>query len=264
VLSGEGSDELMAGYAGLEGMRAMFARHDRFHVLSPLAKALLLLPLSYDFRQKLTTTASSAADFLARTKATNTEVFTLDFLREFGAGGVARIDIAAALQQYYAARQSWDGLDLYLGGMIEWWLPDDLLHKADRMTMAHSVELRCPFLDLEYAAHCAGLAMDSKVTDSHAEPNRKIALKKAFTNLLPEGLAVRNKRGFSIPAYEWVQSVYRSRIEQELVRPDSLGSALIPVQIRRELFERAVGGSLLDQRRVWSLIVLNKWGDRWL
>jgi len=264
VLSGEGSDELLAGYAGLDTMRGMFERHERFRVLSPVARAMLTLPFPAGFRHRLETLTGSAADYLARTGAATTNVFPLEFIRTVCADGVAQADLIRPLQGYYLDRQTWDGLHLYLGSMIEWWLPDDLLHKADRTTMAHSIELRCPYLDVDFARHCASLGLDSKVRPTGSEPNRKIALKKAFAGLLPPGLAIRKKRGFSMPVYEWVQTVYKTRVEREMGRNDAFSASILPRQARQHMLELATAGSLLDQRRLWSLVVLNKWADRWL
>jgi len=264
VLSGEGADELLAGYPGLEDLRGAFDTHRRLRTLVPFLKPLLSLPLPGSLRRKLEVVRGSAADYLARTHANMTNVFPLELRRSFSANGICSRDVAAALEEYYRSRQSWDALNLYLGCLIEWWLPDDLLHKADRMTMAHSVELRCPFLDIEFARHCASLDLDAKVKAKAPEPNRKIALKKAFMPLLPEGFATRKKRGFSIPAYEWIQSVYRDRMRHEVERDDALSAELLPKAVRTAIVEQAVAGDLASQRRAWSVAILNIWADRWL
>src|ERR1022692_924217 len=145
-----------------------------------------------------------------------------------------------------------------------WWLPDDLLHKADRMTMAHSLELRCPFLDADFARYCASLSLDEKALPSTGEAHRKVALKRAFSELLPEGIAYQTKKGFPIPVYAWLAGPYQKAASAELSRPEALGCSLFSRETRSELMRRAIAGDLISQRRVWSVIVLNKWGDCWL
>jgi asparagine synthase (glutamine-hydrolysing) len=147
--------------------------------------------------------------------------------------------------------------------MIEWWLPDNLLHKADRMTMAHSVELRCPFLDREFVRHCMALPLDQRVQSTKRRSGRKIALKSAFASVLPAGIANQPKKGFSIPCYSWLKSVYATRARDELMNPNGLAASLFSQRVRGNLMDRAIHGDVLSQHRAWSLIILNKWADVW-
>jgi asparagine synthase (glutamine-hydrolysing) len=264
VLSGEGADELLAGYAGIEGLQASFQMKQRLRPLAPVARALSPLPVPDRLTRKLKSLSESPAMYMARTHATMTPVFPPDWRDRFAQHALRESRVLAALESYYHERSTWDPVHLYLGCLLEWWLPDDLLHKADRMTMAHSLELRCPSLDFKFARHCIGLGLDSKVTAHAPEPNRKTALKKAFMGCLPDGLATRKKRGFSHPTYEWVRTLFKDRIKAELERDSGLGSQALSRKDRWDIFERAVAGDLHSQRRVWSLVLLNKWADRWL
>ena len=146
---------------------------------------------------------------------------------------------------------------------MEWWLPDDL-QKADRMTMAHSIELRCPFLDAEFMEYCASLRLNQKIKSWNGEGSRKIALKRAFADLLPPGFVYKKKKGFPTPVRVWLQTVFASRARAELTRAHSLASCLFGPESRIDMLNGAIAGDELSQQRVWSLIVLNKWGDRWL
>jgi len=263
VLSGEGSDELFAGYPGTEDLLSIFNKLESLRFAASLARAGATLPFPASIRRKMTSVGGSPADYLARTQHNITHIFDHTDFQAIGSAAIRDLDPGRMLEDYYLGRQGWDGIHLSLGALIEWWLPDDLLHKADRMTMAHSLELRCPFLDLEFAEHCARLPLDHKVRDSHEEPKRKIALKKAFKSLLPPGIATQRKKGFAIPAYAWLSNEYAARLDHELRREEALGCTLISRQERERLIPAAKGGDLKSQHRVWSLIMLNKWGDRW-
>jgi len=264
VLSGEGSDELLAGYPGHEKIRALFDRHRSLQPIAPLALIGAGLPFPDALSRKLRNVGGSAADYLSRSPITMTEVFGESFRARHGSPEIANGDALGPMRRYFAARQGWDGVHLCLGALIEWWLPDDLLHKADRMTMAHSIELRCPFLDKEFSGFLGRLNLDDKVVARSREPNRKIALKRAFADVLPEGIAMQKKKGFAIPMYEWLGTTFRDRARHELERKEGLGSALFQPEVRRDLLTASIAGDELSQRRVWSIIVLNKWGDRWL
>jgi asparagine synthase (glutamine-hydrolysing) len=264
VLSGEGADELLGGYPGSEKILRMFERHQSLRAVAPLAKAAATLPWPDSIGRKLENIAGSAADYLARTRMNMTEVFTAEDRRTYISSALRAYDPGGALADFYTERQHWDGMNLYFGALIEWWLPDDLLHKADRMTMAHSLELRCPFLDLEFARHCARLTLNHKLRSLDHEPSRKIVLKKAFERLLPPGIAMQRKKGFAIPVYTWLVDRYAARAKRELDREEGLGSSLLTRDSRRSMLEAAQAGDTASQHRVWLIIVLNKWGDRWL
>ena len=71
------------------------------------------------------------------------------------------------------------------------------------------------------------------------------------------------KKGFAIPAYVWLQTVYADRARQEMGRESALGCSLISRQERERALTAAIAGDLASQYRVWALMILNKWGDRW-
>ncbi|HYM06359.1 MAG TPA: asparagine synthase (glutamine-hydrolyzing) [Terriglobales bacterium] len=264
VLSGEGSDELLAGYRSLRNVRQTFDLLHAARPFSPLARLLLRSNSSGRFLRRLRAVTESDADYLARSIYSYLGIFDPQFRQKYGAELANCGDPLQPVAEYYKSHPGWHGLNLTLGAMMEWWLPDDLLHKADRMTMAHSVELRCPFLDADFIEYCAGLRLSQKITAWRSEASRKIVLKKAFANVLPEGIVYQRKKGFVIPVYEWLRDRYAERARTELARPDGLASCLFGSDLRMELMDQAVAGDEPSQHRVWSLIILNKWGDHWM
>src|SRR6185437_15776506 len=88
---------------------------------------------------------------------------------------------------------------------LETYLPGDLLLKADLASMAHSLELRSPFLDHEVVA--LGLALPDALKVHRREG--KVALRRAFASLLPPGVASRGKSGFGVPLGRWFRSDLR-------------------------------------------------------
>ena len=96
------------------------------------------------------------------------------------------------------------------------WLPGDILLKADKMSMAHSVELRVPFLDRDVFALAAALPAGAKAS-AHMT---KIALRQAAVRTLPPAAAARKKLGFPVPVRDWLrQEPYTSRVRAAFARP---------------------------------------------
>jgi asparagine synthase (glutamine-hydrolysing) len=95
------------------------------------------------------------------------------------------------------------------------WLPGDILAKADRMTMAHSLELRVPFLDHEVFRLAASLPSDLRVQGAVTKP----FLRRAFADLLPPRAAMRPKRGFPVPTREWLRGPLAGELKELLGDP---------------------------------------------
>jgi asparagine synthase (glutamine-hydrolysing) len=92
---------------------------------------------------------------------------------------------------------------------IRTWLPDDLLMKTDKMTMASSIEARCPFLSPTLAAYALGLPAHYKRSGALS----KIVLREAFPDLLPPEIHARPKRSFAVPISAWLRGPWRALAE---------------------------------------------------
>lgn len=131
------------------------------------------------------------------------------------------------------------------------WLPDDLLIKADKITMANSLELRVPLLDHKVLEFAASLSPDFKVRGSET----KRVLKAAFSHVLPSEVLSRKKAGFPVPYGSWLRNELRARTEEVLLSPDaSVTRYLPPPALRGILDENARDGS--RSREVFCLLVL--------
>ena len=85
---------------------------------------------------------------------------------------------------------------------LKTWLPDDILTKVDRATMAHSLESRAPFLDRKIVEFCANLPVNLKMNGF----NKKYLLKKSQKNILPKTVLLQKKKGFNAPLAKWMNS----------------------------------------------------------
>jgi asparagine synthase (glutamine-hydrolysing) len=139
-------------------------------------------------------------------------------------------------------------------------LPELLLMRVDKMTMATSVEARVPFLDHKLVEHAMTVPRDLKIEGSSG----KHILKRALEEILPREILYRPKRGFGAPVTQWFRGRFSKDLE-ELV----MGSSLR----RREFFDYVFIAQLFDEHRrgvrdwgfhLWTLLNLSLWYDRWI
>ncbi len=137
---------------------------------------------------------------------------------------------------------------------VNTWLPGDILVKADRMAMAHGLELRTPFLDREVLAVAARLARVEKT----AAGTTKFALREAVGGLLPQAAAERAKLGFPVPLGHWLAGGMYGFAEQ-VVRTAQTGRWLDKRAALDILRRFRAGEPEVTWRHVWLLVVFSLW-----
>jgi asparagine synthase (glutamine-hydrolysing) len=245
ALGGDGGDEAFAGYEryiayGLAGRMPGGVARVGAHALravpdarreprSPLFRAARLLDVA----------AAPAADRYTRL----VEVFPLELRRELWANpGTAREVRLDAQAPGITGLQLLD---------IDTYLPGDLLLKADIASMAHSLELRSPFLDHEVIA--LGLALPGSLKTRGREA--KVALRRAFAADLPSEVAGRGKTGFGVPLGRWFREDLRDAADDLLATDRGWFRA---ETVRRLLSEHR-SGRADHGHRLWCLLMLELW-----
>ena len=140
-----------------------------------------------------------------------------------------------------------------------YYLPDDILYKCDRMSMAHSVEVRPPFLDHRIVEFAARLPEKLKIRNS----TLKVVLRHLMRDKLPRQVLTRKKEGFDIPAHDWLRGVLRplllDTLTQSAVEKTNLFDwNVVELLVRNHLDRRANLGYHL-----WGLLTLFLWMKRW-
>ena len=115
-----------------------------------------------------------------------------------------------------------DPLSASLSGDLLYWLADDLLMKVDRMTMAHSVEARAPFLDPELIGKALALPAKYKLKGKTGKHMLRELVEKHFPGEMGRSLAWRKKHGFEVPVSSWLRHNLRECVEDRL-SPAKLG-----------------------------------------
>ena len=135
-----------------------------------------------------------------------------------------------------------------------------MLAFVDRLSMAHSVEVRPPFLDHRLVEFVAGLSGSIKIKGGRV----KHILKEAVADLLPAELLARPKEGFIMPVNEWLIGSLKDYVQATLA-PERLArhGLFRPDAIRQLLESHYAGGANLGNR-IWNLLMLQLWWERYV
>ena len=158
-------------------------------------------------------------------------------------------------QTYYQRAKSTTELNQMLYVDTKAWLPDDLLAKADKMTMATSIELRVPFLDHRMVEFAARLPMALKIKNGET----KYLLKKVMEPYLPKAIIYQPKKGFPVPIRQWFQQGLAQTAQELLFNQQSTVSKFINSQVAADMLYAHQAGHLDAADELWSLVVLEQW-----
>jgi len=257
VLTGEGGDELFAGYARYAGERMA----PLFSLLPEAARRFALVATSHipGFRrQKLAlyalTQPDEATRFLNWFPLFNSEVkrsLLSEDLRETLRGHATEAVVAAHLSRTDAT----DSLSrmLYLDTTL--WLPDLLLARGDKMSMAASVEARVPLLDHKLVEFAASLPPSLKLKGLV----RKYLLKKVARSWLPQGIIRRKKQGFPMPSSLWLRKQARPFLRDTLSSASLRQRGLFNLFTVERLINEHEKGTADHGSLLWGLISVELW-----
>jgi asparagine synthase (glutamine-hydrolysing) len=263
---GEGSDEEFSGYT--QYLRELWFQKYYDSLLPESLKALFyqvlrrVQPLSLlsDYARRSLyqepTFYSGAVSFTEEQKA---ELCTTPFLHDSHSS--ARISKAyfKRFESLSTPSESADVLRKMIYAEFKHRLPELLLMRVDKMSMAVSIEARVPFLDHRLVEFAIQIPESLKL--KHGIP--KYILKKAAEGIIPNNIIYRRKQGFAAPAIEWLRNGKLSPIAEDLV----LSSGLIKENLFRKkfikrLFEEHRSGKANRGQQLWSLLVVSLWYDR--
>ena len=254
VLSGEGSDELFGGYA-IYHQPGVVRAGERLPGLArvPLRRAASMIPAGVKGKGFLERTSTP----LRERYIGNAHVFVDDqvdlIARGPGSPGASAHAITAPVYDQ-AAEAGLDDTSTMQLVDINTWLHGDILVKADRMTMAHSLELRVPFLDREVMTVAARLAREEKI----GAGTTKLALRQAMGSVLPQAAAERAKLGFPVPIGHWLKGEMYGWADR-LLR-EAKTDQWIDRDAALSLLERFRAGEPdVSWRHIWVLVVFSLW-----
>jgi asparagine synthase (glutamine-hydrolysing) len=264
ALGGDGADELLAGYPTFAAERAaaLYRRMPRpARALAGAAVGLLPVDhgnISFDFKLKQFLRGASEPAALAHQRwlgsFSGPELGPLLAFRlplDVEADHLAR---AAALES------APDGLSRALALYQDTYLPEDILTKVDRASMACSLEVRAPFLDAELVDWIGRLPARFKQRGARG----KWLLKRAAAPKLPAQILDRPKKGFGIPVARWLRGPLEGLLDRLLAKERLQRQGLFrPEEVARRVAQHRAGHS--DWRKpLWTLLMFQLWYDQWL
>ena len=152
-----------------------------------------------------------------------------------------------------------DGIAPYLEFDQNYYLADDILVKSDRMSMAHAVEVRPPFLDHRILEFAATLPSELKIHGVR----QKYLLKELMRTKLPAPILQRKKIGFDIPAHEWFRGPLKPLLMETLASAETEHSELFRFDAIRTYTQLHMNRSINVGYHLWGLIMLFLWMKRW-
>ncbi len=258
VLTGEGSDELLAGYP-----KHAFERYVNSYQKLPLSfRNGLLEPLveslPYGFSRAKTAIhnlgLSEAEERLPRWfgALSDRERAELVAFRPQAARNISDVQFDTHSRNRTLRRI------LYFDQTS--WLPDNLLERGDRMTMAASLEARMPFMDHELHAFISSLPDRYRLRGRQT----KWILRQAMKQLLPSRILNRPKVGFKVPVNKWFQGPLRAYLVDHLTGPDSKTAHYYRRRKLQEILSAHIHGRQNHEKLLWGLLNLELWHRQYL
>ncbi len=264
VLSGDGGDELFAGYSRylIDQERNKFATIPsavRKHLIRRLGSAMphgargknFIHNISLDPLERYVDSVS--AFNLPRKRSLYSTDFGIALNGETSAGDKLFLEYGSGAQANDPI-----GRLLYLDSKT--YLPGDILTKVDRMTMANSLEARVPLLDHELIELVA--KMPSSLKLKNGEP--KYILKKAMEGIVPDEILYREKQGFGVPIGEWINDQLRDRINDDLADTRTINRGYFNREYIATLLTEHSSGRRDHSNVLWMLWMLELWFRRYI
>ena len=262
ALGGDGSDELLAGYPTFPAdLIARFYRIPRLlheEVIVPIADRLPVSTDNYSLDFKIKRFLRAATAPTASRHAT--------WLGSFSQSEQVPLlvhspsDPLTEQRLALAAAPTRDTIEQLIYLYAKTYLQDDILVKVDRASMACSLEVRAPFLDVELVDFLGGVPSRLKLRRLRT----KHLLKRAMGGLLPSGIEARPKKGFGVPVARWFKGELRDALQDEL-SPERIRRQGIfhPVEVQRLVSEH-LGGRRDHRKALWTLFMFQLWHQRWI
>lgn len=250
VLSGEGADELFGGYEIYREDDALkWVKWIPEKCRRRLAESINCLP---DVKGR---------DYLIRAGIPleeryigNAHIFTTKERRMLLKKASNTVSTTELLKEKYQKTKGMTAVEKMQTIDIHYWLPGDILHKADRMSMAHSLELRVPYLDMGVFSIARKLSKKAKIRNGKT----KYLFRKTIREVLPPKISDRRKKGFPVPIRVWIKEepwnssirkVFKGKTAEKYFYTDHL----------LEILDAHTKGRRDNSRKIWTVYMFLLW-----
>ncbi len=257
MLSGEGADELFAGYNVYIIMRLveMYGRVPpvvRNRLLNPIVRGILDKRRAEKYIEWSEKSLRSRylGDMSDLSTDLKRDLYTRDFM------SCANGWYLQEIERIYETVKGSDTLAQMLFLDTKTWLVEDLLLKADKMTMAASIELRTPFLDHHLVEFSRRLPSTLKVNNGF---RKKFILKQAYKDMLPKEIIHRRKKGFPVPLSLWFKDNLNDLIADVLLSEKAKSRGYFNSHFVEHMLKQQTSGCIDYSKTLWNLVVLEFW-----
>ncbi len=246
VLSGDGGDEMFAGYNTYIGWMNALAKKSHPDQ-SGLFQLLVQVFTNKHSRNEQLETWLGLIEYLScgwRTRL---------WKKDYQSHVQSKLPL---FEELFARTKSGSSIERVQSMDLQTYLPFDILAKVDAASMMHGLEVRTPFVDLRVQEFASQLPPGLRMRrNEKGEWQGKYLLKKLMERYFPADFVHRKKMGFALPAAEWfgVGGAWRSVIQQKLLDPHALIARYFDQSVVRELLEKGMTGP------IWTLLVLEEW-----
>lgn len=259
VLSGEGADETMGGYGLYRKVLALDKVRRGLGPMASMIPAFTSFPMSDQVRSYLRRSATRIEDHYRGV------VKGLALETRLALGGIDRLEksdgwLDEIFGAYFKRVENASPLNRMLYADAKVWLPEDLLLKADKMTMGTALELRVPFLDHKLVEFIATLPDSLKIRNRSG----KWILRQYMGNVLPPEIIHRSKKGFPSPAAAWFRSELKGFVRDTLLARDAACGKFFNPQAVEAIVADQEKGKFSGFQEVWSLLVFEFWHKQFI
>ena len=257
ALGGDGGDELLAGYPTFQADRvAQLYRMPRLlheRVVLPLVDRLPVSTANFSLDFKLKRFLGG----MTYPQETRHPAWLGAFTPPEQAALLARPvdDVYAEARRLFVGAPAHDRLGRLIYLYAKSYLQDDILVKVDRASMACSLEVRAPFLDVELVEFLGRVPSRLKLRGLRG----KHLLKRAMADVLPPGIATRAKKGFGIPVAEWFKNDLREALQDELSPERIRRQGIFDAREVERLVSEHLSGRRDHRKPLWTLFVFQLW-----
>lgn len=255
VLSGEGADEIYAGYEWYDDTPAM-RKYKKLP--SPVRRAAAFAASKLPYfkgHDMIIRSSGRPEDYFIGQALVFPEAEAGDVLRAKYKAGSSPKKITAEI---YKRTKNLSELDKKQYLDLNLWLPGDILLKADKMSMAHSLELRVPFLDRVVMETAQSIKSEYKINGI----NTKYVMRHAANKILPDEWANRQKLGFPVPIREWLREDKYYNIVKTYFKSDYASEFFDTAKIMKLLNDHKTGKSN-NGRKIWTVFTYLTWYKRY-
>lgn len=249
VLSGEGADEFFGGYNYYrEEVDMKFYNKIPYFIRHFIGKIASLFPEGRGFNFLVRRGEKLENSYIGVNRNFSEKMARKVLSKEYNLRG---IDVTKEIYKQFAG---YSNIHKMQAIDINYWLMKDILLKADRMTMASSLEGRVPFIDKEVFKVASGLSIDYKVT----KENTKVALREAAKEVIPTEAYKKKKLGFPVPIREWMKTTEVSDEIRKMFNKE-FTSKFFKVDVINELLDEHIRGKKDNYRKIWTIYSFLTW-----